>query len=284
MFQKKALEIGKYNKLKVVKAVDFGLYLDGGNGLEILLPTRYVPENIEIGDEIEVFIYKDNEERLIATTEHPYGTVGEFQYMKVKEASKAGVFLDWGIMKDLLVPFREQKTTMIAGNYYLVYIYLDFVTRRIAASARIDKFLDNIPHDFEHNQEVDIMIADKTDLGYNVIINNSHRGLIYDNEIFRKISKGDKCKGYIKEVREDEKIDVSLQQPGYDKIEGISHHILDILKQNGGYLAVSDNSSAEEIYSLFSCSKKSFKKAIGALYKQQLISIENTGIKLILTE
>ena len=273
------MEIGKYNKLKVVKAVDFGLYLDGDNGLEILLPTRYVPENTEIGDEIEVFIYKDNEERLIATTEHPYGTVGEFQYMQVKEVSKAGAFLDWGIMKDLLVPFREQKTSMIVGNYYLVYIYLDFVTRRIAASARIDKFLDNVPPDFEQNQEVDLIIADKTDLGYNVIINNSHRGLIYDNEIFREISKGEKCKGYIKEVREDEKIDVSLQRPGYEKIEGISQHVMDILELNNGYLAVSDKSSAEEIYSLFSCSKKSFKKAIGALYKQRLISVENNGIR-----
>ena len=275
------MEIGKYNKLKVVKTVDFGLYLDGDNGLEILLPTRFVPENTGIGDEIKVFIYKDNEERLIATTEHPYGTVGEFQYMKVKEVSKAGAFLDWGIMKDLLVPFREQKTSMIAGNYYLVYIYLDFVTRRIAASARIDKYLDNIPHDFTQNQEVDLIIADKTDLGYNVIINNSHRGLIYDNEIFRKISKGEKCKGYIKEIREDDKIDVSLQRSGYDKIEGISQHIMDIIKQNNGYIAVSDNSSAEEIYSLFSCSKKSFKKAIGALYKQRIISVENNGIRKI---
>jgi Uncharacterized protein conserved in bacteria len=275
------MEIGKYNKLKVIKAVDFGLYLDGGNELEILLPTRYVPKNVEIGDEIEVFIYKDNEERLIATTEHPYGTVGEFQYMKVKEVSKAGAFLDWGIMKDLLVPFREQKTTMIVGNYYLVYIYLDFVTRRIAASARIDKYLDNIPHDFVRNQEVDLIIADKTDLGYNVIINNSHRGLIYDNEIFRKISKGEKCKGYIKELREDDKIDVSLQRPGYDKIEGISLHIMHILEQNNGFLAVSDNSSAEEIYSLFSCSKKSFKKAIGALYKQRVISVDNNEIRKI---
>ena len=273
------MRIGNYNKLKVVKTVDFGLYLDGDNGLEILLPTRYVPANIKIGDEIDVFIYKDNEGRLIATTEHPYGIVGEFRYMKVKEVSKTGAFLDWGIMKDLLVPFKEQKTSMVVGNYYLVYIYLDFVTQRIAASARIDKFLDNIPPDFVRNQEVDLIIADKTDLGYNVIINNSHRGLLYNNEIFRSITKGERCKGYIKEVRDDEKIDVSLQCPGYEKIEGISQHVSDILEQHNGYLAVSDKSSAEEIYSLFSCSKKSFKKAIGALYKQRLISVEINGIR-----
>lgn len=277
----KTLEIGKYNKLKVVKTVDFGLYLDGGNELEILLPTRYVPDNASPGDELEVFIYRDNEERLIATTERPYGTVGEFQYMRVKEVSEAGAFLDWGIMKDLLVPFREQKTTMIAGNYYLVYIYLDFVTQRIAASARLDKFLDNIPPDYSRNQEVDLIIAEQTDLGYKVIINQMHWGLIYNNEIFREISKGEKCKGYIKEVREDDKIDVSLQPTGYEKTEGISQQIMRLLEQNNGHLAVSDKSDAQEIYSLFACSKKSFKKAIGALYKQRLIIVGDDGIRKV---
>lgn len=275
------MEIGKYNKLKVVKLVDFGLYLDGGNGLEILLPTRYVPDNAGVGDEIDVFIYKDNEERLIATTEHPYGTVGEFQYLQVKEVSNAGAFLDWGIMKDLLVPFREQKMNMIAGNYYLVYIFLDFITQRIAASARLDKFLDNVPPDYSLNQEVDLIIADQTELGYKVIINNAHWGLLYNNEIFRKISKGEKYKGYIKEVREDDKIDVGLQPVGYEKIDGLSQQIMNILEQNNGYLAVSDKSEAQDIYSLFACSKKNFKKAIGALYKQRLIIVENDGIRKV---
>ena len=274
-----ALDIGKYNKLAVVKEVDFGLYLDGGNGLEILLPTRYVPQDAAVGDEIEVFIYKDNEDRLIATTEHPYGTVGEFQFMKVKEVSQAGAFLDWGIMKDLLVPYREQSTDMKAGQSYLVYIYLDFITKRIAASARIDKFLDNTPPDYERGQEVDLIIAGETELGYKAIINGSHWGLLYRNEVFCQLSTGEKCKGYIKEVRDDEKIDVSLYSIGYNKVDGIAQQIMAALEQNSGHLPVSDKSAAEQIYSLFSCSKKSFKMAIGSLYKKNLITIEEHGIR-----
>lgn len=272
------LNIGKYNKLRIVKSVDFGLYLDGGDGQEILLPTRYVPHDVSIGDEIDVFIYHDNEGRLIATTQHPYGIVGEFRYMKVKEVSKVGAFLDWGIMKDLLVPYREQKDEMEAGRYYLVYIYLDFVTKRIVASGRIDKFLDNVPPGYRQNQEVDLIIADKTALGYKVIIDNSHWGLIYANEIFQTVSKGDKCKGFIKGIRDDDKIDVSLYPIGYDRAEGISARIMTLLEQHNGYLPVSDKSDASEIYTLFSCSKKSFKMALGALYKQRLIIIGKDGI------
>jgi predicted RNA-binding protein (virulence factor B family) len=275
------LDTGKYNKLKVVKSVDFGIYLDGGEGREILLPKRYVPENVKVGDELEVFIYKDNEDRLIATTEHPFGIAGEFQWMKVKDVSKAGAFLDWGIMKDLLVPFREQKTDMKPEEYHLVYIYLDFITKRIVASARIDKFLDNTPPLYERNQEVDIIIADKTELGYKVIINHSHWGLLYHNEIFRKLTMGERCKGYIKEVRDDDKIDVSLYPMGYNKVDGIVQQIVTALENNNGYLAVSDKSDAEEIYALFACSKKSFKMALGALYKKNLISIEKHGIRKV---
>jgi predicted RNA-binding protein (virulence factor B family) len=267
--------------LKIIKAVSFGLYLDGKNGEEILLPTRYVPPQAEIGDEIEVFIYNDNEGRPIATTEHPYGTVGEFQYLKVKEVSDAGAFLDWGIMKDLLVPYREQKATLIAGQYYPVYIYLDFITKRIVASTRIDKFLDNLPPDYQYNQEVDLLITDETDLGYKAIINNRHWGLLYKNELFETVKKGERRKGYIKEVREDDKIDLRLSPAGYDKIEGISKKIMSLLAENNGYLELSDKSEASEIHSLLSCSKKSFKKAIGALYRQRLITIEDCGIRTI---
>ena len=282
MFENKnILDLGKYNKLKIVKAVDFGLYLDDGNGQEILLPTRYVPQNATVGDEIEVFIYKDNDDRPIATTLRPYGTVGEFQLMRVKDISPAGAFLDWGIMKDLLVPYREQKMEMKAGHSYLVYIYLDFITKRIAASARIDKFLDNTPPYYEQNEEVDLIIADKTELGYKVIINNSHWGLLYRNEVFRDLSMGEKCKGYIKEVRDDEKIDISLYPIGYNKVDGITQQIMAALKNSNGYLPVSDKSDAEEIYALFSCSKKSFKMAIGALYKKNIISIEKNGIRKV---
>jgi predicted RNA-binding protein (virulence factor B family) len=276
-----ALEIGKYNTLKVVKPVDFGWYLDGGDGKEILLPTRYIPKNKSVGDEMEVFVYNDNEGRLIATTAKPYGTVGEFCRLKVKEISSNGAFLDWGIMKDLLVPFREQKTEMKVGNYYLVYIYLDYITRRIAASTRLDKFLDNVPPEYQRNQEVDIIIADRTDLGYKVIINNLHWGLLYHNEVFKPLKTGEKHKGYIKDVREDDKIDVSLYPLGYDKNEFIENQILEVLKQNNGFLPVNDKTDAEQIYALFACSKKSFKQAIGGLYKKRLIRIEENGITLL---
>jgi len=275
------LEIGKYNTLNVVKKVDFGVYLDGGNGLEILLPTRYVPENCQVDDDIEVFIYHDNEGRLIATTIHPVATVGEFAWMKVREVSDSGAFLDWGLMKDLLVPYREQKMAMKAGRSYLVYVYFDFITKRIVASARIDKFLDNTPPKYEYNQEVNLLVADETDMGYKVIINHLHWGLIYHNEVFRQLAKGEKLKGYIKEIREDEKIDISLFPLGYEKVDGIAQQILQTLQQNGGYLPLHDKSDADEIYSLFACSKKSFKKAIGTLYKQQLITLEKEGIRLV---
>ena len=278
------VEIGKYNTLKIVKDLDFGVYLDGGDDLEILLPARYVPRNVKPGDEVEVFIYHDNEGRIIATTAKPLAVVGEFQWMECKSVNDMGAFLEWGLMKDLLVPFREQKMPMREGKWYLVYVHLDHVTKRIVASARVDKFLDNVPPVYEFNQEVDLLVADETEIGYKVIINNLHWGLIYHNEIYRRLERGEHLKGYIKEVREDEKIDVSLTRLGYEKVEGIAGIILDALKVQKGFLAVHDKSPADEIYSLFGCSKKSFKQAIGALYKKKLISIEPTGIRLIETE
>lgn len=275
------VEIGKYNILKIVKDLDFGVYLDGGDDLEILLPARYVPRNVKPGDEVEVFIYHDNEGRIIATTAKPLAIVGEFQWMECKSVNDMGAFLEWGLMKDLLVPFREQKMPMREGKWYLVYVHLDHVTKRIVASARVDKFLDKIPPVYEFNQEVDLLVADETEIGYKVIINNLHWGLVYHNEIYRRLERGEHLKGYIKEVREDEKIDVSLTRLGYEKVEGIAGIILDALKVQNGFLPVHDKSPAEEIYSLFGCSKKSFKQAIGALYKKKLISIEPTGIRLI---
>lgn len=274
------LEIGKYNTLKIVKDLDFGVYLDGGNGQEILLPARYVPKNVKPGDEVKVFIYHDNEGRLIATTATPLAITGEFQFMEVKSVNNTGAFLEWGLMKDLLVPFKEQKTPMREGKWYLVYVHVDHITGRIVASARIDKYLDNVVPDYTFNQEVDILIADETEIGYKVIINNLHWGLVYHNEIFRRLEKGERLKGYIKEVREDEKIDVSLTPLGYQKVDGIAATILESLKAQGGYMAVHDKSEPEEIYSLFRCSKKAFKQAIGALYKQHLIRLEEKGIRL----
>ena len=274
------LEIGKYNTLKIVKDLDFGVYLDGGNEKEILLPARYVPKNVKPGDEVEVFIYHDNEGRLIATTAHPLATVGEFKFMEVKSVNNTGAFLEWGLMKDLLVPFKEQKMPMREGRWYLVYVHLDHITGRIVASARIDKYLDNVMPEYTFNQEVNLLVADETDIGYKVIINNLHWGLVYYNEVFRRLEKGEEIKGYIKEVREDEKIDVSLVPLGYQKIEGLAGTILESLKSQGGFIAVHDKSAPEVIQSLFQCSKKSFKQAIGALYKQHLITLENGGISL----
>jgi predicted RNA-binding protein (virulence factor B family) len=275
------VEIGKYNTLRIIKILSFGAYLDGGDGLEILLPTRYVPQDAKVDDNIEVFIYHDNKGRLIATTAKPLAVAGEFQFMEVKSVNKTGAFLEWGLMKDLLVPFKEQKMPMKEGKWYLVYVHVDHVTKRIVASARIDKYLDNVIPNYTFNQEVDLLVADETEIGYKVIINNTHWGLVYRNEIFQRLEKGDHLKGYIKEVREDEKIDVSLTPLGYQKVEGIANIILESLKAQGGFIAVHDKSDPDLIYSLFRCSKKAFKQAIGSLYKQKLITIEPQGIKLV---
>ncbi|WP_280745613.1 MULTISPECIES: S1-like domain-containing RNA-binding protein [unclassified Parabacteroides] len=274
------MKIGKYNTLKIVKDLDFGVYLDGGNGQEILLPARYVPKNVKPGDEVEVFIYHDNEGRLIATTERPLALVGEFRFMTVKSVNDTGAFLEWGLMKDLLVPFREQKTPMQEGRRYLVYVYLDHLSKRIVASSKIDKYIGNTFPSYEFNQQVDLLIADETEIGFRVIINDLHWGLVYYSEVFRSLEKGERLKGYIKEVREDEKIDVSLTPLGYGKVEGVAGKILESLRIHGGFLPLHDKSDPEEIYALFHCSKKAFKQAIGTLYKQKLIIIEEKGIRI----
>ena len=234
------LNIGNYNTLKVIKMRDFGAFLDGGDGREILLSTRYVPDGLKPGDDIEVFIYHDNEGRLIATTLRPRATVGEFQFMLVKAVNETGAFLDWGLMKDLLVPFKEQKLRMHEGRWYLVYVRLDPLTKRIMASARIDKFLDNVPPEYRQNEEVDVLVADETEIGYRVIVNNRHWGMIYRNEVFQRLEKGERLKAYVKEVREDDKIDLSLAPLGYQKVDGVAKTILDALRTNHGYLAVND--------------------------------------------
>lgn len=276
--------LGKYNTLKIVRFVDFGAYLDGEDGTEILMPLRYIPEGSKEGDEVNVFVYRDSEDRLVATTEKPLAQVGEFAFLPVKSVTRVGAFLDWGLMKDLLVPFREQKKPLEEGESYLVYIYVDDETGRITASARVENFLDNMPPDYEPNQEVDLIIGDRTDLGYKVIIDNLHSGIIYHTEIFRPVRKGERTKGYIKQVREDDKIDVSLQPSGYIGIEPLAREILNELHKNDNFLPFSDRSSSEEISRRFGCSKKSFKKAIGALYKQHLIVIEENGIRSVAEE
>lgn len=274
------IEIGKFNTLTVIKLVDFGGYLDGEERGEILMPKEYVPDNCSPDDEVRVFIYFDSEDRIVATTENPYVQVGEFAFLKVVAVSGVGAFLDWGLRKDLMVPFREQRETMLEGHSYLVYAYVDKASDRIVASTKIDKYLDQVFPEYEPGQEVDVLIARKSDLGYSVIVNNAHWGLIYQNEIFQPVKIGQKLKGYIKEIREDEKIDVSLQPAGYAKIDGLSKMILDKIRDNGGVLDISDKSAPEEIYNLFGCSKKNYKKAIGALFKRGMIDIDVDEIRL----
>lgn len=278
------IEIGKYNTLTVVKAVDFGVYLDGEERGEILLPGEYVPENCFPGDEIKVFIYFDSEDRIVATTETPNVVAGEFAWMKVVAANQVGAFLDWGLRKDLLVPFREQRKKMSEGRSYLVYAYVDEETDRIVATSKVEKYLDITPANYENGQEVNILIARPSDLGYNVIIDNKHWGLIYRNEIFAPIRLGQKMKGYIREIRPDGKIDVSLQPSGYVQVEGLTKKILDKMRDNGGTLDISDKTDPRIIYNLFGCSKKNYKKAIGALYKSGIIELGEDEIRLIAEE
>ncbi len=275
-------EIGKYNLLKVVKDLDFGLYLDGGEDLgEILIPRRYVPVNCTVDDELDVFIYLDSEDRLIATTEMPEITVGEFGFLEAVAVGKVGAFLNWGLPKDLLVPFREQKMDMEVGKKYVVYVYLDDESRRIAATSKIEKYLDNLPANYFEGQEVDLMIFHQSELGYKAIINGTHTGILYDNEVYRNLKKGDQVKGYVKKVREDDKIDLILEKPGYSKVDGIAQSLLDRLNKANGFIDITDKSPSDEIARRLGISKKNFKKAVGSLYKQKLIAIETEGIRLI---
>ncbi|HKJ40879.1 MAG TPA: S1-like domain-containing RNA-binding protein [Sunxiuqinia sp.] len=273
--------IGQMNELQVVKTVDFGIYLDGVEHGEILMPKRYVPENCQPGDVLSVFIYLDSEDRLIATNETPKAMIGDFALLKVVSVTSVGAFLDWGLPKDLLVPFREQQQKMEAGQSYLVYIYLDDESQRIVATSKLNKCLDNVPVDYEIGEEVDLVVAQKTDLGYKAIIDNSHWGMLFNNEIFQDLKIGQSLKGFIKAIREDEKIDLVLQPEGYEKIDDISQSILNKLAANNGFLALNDKSDPELIRKTFQISKKNFKKAIGSLYKHRLISIEDDGIRLL---
>lgn len=274
------LQAGIYHTLKVVKHVDFGIYLDGGDGDEILMPTRFVPEDTQEGDELRVFVYHDNDGRLIATTQHPKGTVGEVAYLTVKDKTKVGAFMDWGLMKDLFLPLSQQKSTIRVGGEYLVYIYLDEMTGRVAASEHIGRFLNNDELTVAEGDEVDLTIWRETEIGYAVIINNKHEGLIHFNEVFKELQTGDRERGYIKSIQAGNKINVSLGQKGYQRIEAETDKILRLLVENDGYLPYHDKSTPEDIYEFFGMSKKAFKMATGSLYKQRKISFTKTGIKL----
>lgn len=276
------LQLGKYNRLEVIKELDFGMYLDGFDGEEILIPRVYIPEGTAIGQFLDVFIYRDSEDRLIATTLKPFATVGEFAYLKVKDVSKLGVFLDWGLMKDLLVPFGEQLSKMGVGRSYLVYIYVDEETQRIVASAKIDKFLpEENTKTFENNQMVEILPYEYTDLGIKVLIDKCKVGILYKNEIFKDVNLGEFTFGYIKKVRGDGKIDLSLVKQGFDRIDNIKQQIKIVLDNQNGFLPYTDKTDAEVIYKNLQMSKKDFKKAIGGLLKDRAISIKDDGIYII---
>lgn len=273
--------IGRYNSLQVVKHTDFGLYLDGGADGEILLPKRYIPKDTpsEVEDWLNVFIYLDSDDKLIATTEKPKVQVGEFASLKVLEINSIGIFLDWGLSKDLLLPYSEEKRSLEAGQYCVVHVYLDKHTRRITATARLDRYLDVRPAAYQVGQAVDLLVAEATDMGFKAIINNQHWGLIHKNEVFKFLRSGMREKGFIKELRADGKISLSLQPVGQEAANSLHEKILQQLQDNGGTLAVSDKSPPEVISSLFGVSKGNFKKAIGALYKQGQIVIHADRIE-----
>ena len=274
------IELGKYNQLEVVKSVDFGLYLDGGDNGEILLPARYVPEGCKPGDMLNVFIYLDNEERLIATTLDPLVQVGEFACLEVAWVNEYGAFLDWGLMKDLFVPFREQKMKMLKGRKYVVHAHVDEESYRIMASAKVERYLSKEMPPYQVGEELEVMVWHQTDLGYKVIVENKFSGMLYRNEVFQSLEPGMKLQAFVKQVREDGKLDMSLHKGGAKKIGSFVDALYDYIKEHEGYIPFHDKSDAEDIYATFGVSKKVFKKSVGDLYKKRLIVLEEGGIRL----
>lgn len=276
------IELGKYNTLILTRQTDNGVYLRDEEGEEVLLPNAYLPDEIEFETELKVFVYLDSEERPVATTLQPKAVVGDFAYLQVKDISAHGAFLDWGVLKDLFVPFREQLSPLQISEFYIFYVYLDETTQRLAASTRLNRYFQTEPITVKEGEEVNLLIGHTTDLGVNVVVNNLHRGLIYHNEIFKNIQPGDRTNGFIKTVRPDGKIDVTLQATGIENVSESAQTILRKLKENQGFLPIHDKSSPDLIYNTLEMSKKTFKKAVGGLYKRQMIAIdkEKGGISL----
>ncbi|MDG5491843.1 S1 RNA-binding domain-containing protein [Psychroserpens sp. SPM9] len=275
------IKIGEYNILDILRETDQGLYLADKDGNEVLLPNRYVPESFQIWDEIEVFVYLDNEERPVAVTDEPYITRDDFALLRCNQVTNHGAFLDWGMVKELFCPFKEQAFKMKAGGWYLVYCYLDEETDRLVASSKTNRFLDNKVLTIQQFEEVDLIVSHPSELGMNVIVNKQHLGLIFSEDIFKDISVGDRLKGYVKKIRHDNKLDIVLGKIGYRKIEPNAEIIMQHLEDTrDGYLALNDKSNPEAIKRELQMSKKTFKKAIGTLYKQKLITIKDDGIYL----
>lgn len=275
--------IGRMNSLQVVKHTDFGLYLDGGADGEILLPRRYIPKDTpsDVDDWLNVFIYFDSEDKLIATTQKPKIQLGEFASLKVVDINRVGLFLDWGLAKDLLLPHSEEKRPLQVGDYCVVHLYLDKRTRRLTATARLDRHLDKTPANYQVGQEVDLLVVERTDLGFKAIIDGRHWGLIHKNELFKFVRGGMREKGYIKELRADGKLSLSLQPVGREAASGLAEQIIERLRAQGGELALGDKSPPELIAEQLRVSKGNFKKAIGGLYKQGLIRIHDDRIELL---
>lgn len=276
------IEIGKYNELEILRQTSVGLYLGDEAGEDILLPIKYSPEKFEIGDKLRVFVYRDSEDRKIATNLDPKIHMHEFALLECKAVTQLGAFLDWGLEKDLMVPFAEQKVNMEEGRWYVVFLDLDEKTDRLYGSAKLDQFLDNKILDVEEGEEVDLTVYHHSELGYSAIVNGKFSGLIFDNEVFQRLRVGQKLKGFIKKVRPDNKLDISLQPIGYEKATEVNtDKILRLLSENGGFLPFSDKSSPDEIYATFGISKKAFKKAIGALYRDRKVVLEEAGVRAV---
>ncbi len=276
----KGIKLGEYNRLLVVRKADFGVYLDGFDNGDILLPARYVPAGLKIGDEIEVFVYLDQEERLVATTEHPLAKVGDFAYLEVAWTNKYGAFLKWGLMKDLFCPFREQKNRMVQGSHHIVHVHVDEESYRLMASAKVEKYLNHDMAPYRHNDSVDLLVWQRTELGFKVIVDNQYPGQIYTNQIYRDIHVGERTKGYVDVVREDGKIDVMLQPSGRQQTIDFADTLMDYLIAHGGRCPYGDKTDAGIIREVFGVSKKTLKRAIGDLYKRKVIVIEEEGIRL----
>jgi predicted RNA-binding protein (virulence factor B family) len=275
------IQLGQINTLEIIREAVQGLYIADEDGNEVLLPNRYVPENFKIWDKIDVFVYLDNEERPVATTDFPYIKLNDFGLLRCNQVTDYGAFLDWGLVKELFCPFKEQAYKMKPGGWYLVYCYLDEKTNRLVASSKTNRFLDNRELTVSEFDEVDLIVSHPSDIGMNVIVNKVHSGLIYKDAIFQDLSVGDKLKGIVKKIRPGNKLDITLGQIGYRNIEPNAQIIMDQLEDNSGYLNLTDKSSPEQIKEQLQMSKKNFKKAVGTLYKQRLIEIKEDGIYLV---
>lgn len=272
------IEIGRINTLKVLRETEVGLYLGDEEKNDVLLPASYVKEKYKVGQEIEVFVYPDSDGKAIATTSKPYIQINEFAYLRVVSVGEVGAFLDWGIEKDLLVPFSEQKHKLTEDNFYVVFVYLDEVTNRIVASTKIDKFIDNEDLELKETEEVDLIVYEESPLGFSCIINGQHKGLIYHNDIYKDVEIGDEMKGFVKTIREDKLIDISFQKSGFKNVLDSTEVVMEYLEKNNGFVNLHDKSTPEEISIRLSMSKATFKKAIGILYRHRRILIKPDGI------